>query len=86
MTKKDILCNLIYDIEKIECDYFLKVEKILISDALYLYIRSLNGFDIIYHNGLKFHGIPVSVIYQKENYYYSISIKEFSISKKELKE
>lgn len=86
MTKEDILCNLIYDIEKIECDYLLKVERIFLSSALYLYIVSLNKFDIIYNNGVKFHGIPVSIIYQKEDYSYSISIKEFSISEKELKE
>lgn len=86
MTKEDILCNLIYDIEKIEYDYHLKVERIFLSSALYLYIVSLNKFDIIYNNGVKFHGIPVRIKYEEENYYYSISIKEFSISEKELKE
>lgn len=87
MTKEDILCNLVYDIEKIEYEYLLKVERIFLSRALYLYIVSLNKFDIIYYNnGLKFHGIPVSIKYEKEDYYYSISIKEFSISEKELKE
>ena len=86
MTKEDILCNLIYDIEKIECDYLLKVERIFLSNALYLYIRSLNNFDIIYHNGLKFRGIPIYVVYSEENYFYSISIKHFSISKNELTE
>lgn len=84
MTKEDILCNLIYDIEKIEYEYLLKIERIFLSSALYLYIVSLNKFDIIYdyNNGLKFHGIPISVRYEKEDYSYSISIKEFSISKK----
>ena len=87
MTKEDILCNLVYDIEKIEYEYLLKVERIFLSSALYLYIVSLNKFDIIYYNnGLKFHGIPVSIKYEEEDYYYSISIKEFSISRKELKE
>lgn len=86
MTKEDILCNLIYDIEKIECDYLLKVERIFLSSALYFYIVSLNKFDIIYNNGLKFHGIPVSIWHEKGNYSYSISIKEFSILEKELKE
>ena len=50
MTKEDILCNLIYDIEKIECDYLLKVERIFLSSPLYFYIVSLNKFDIIYNN------------------------------------
>lgn len=87
MTKEDILYNLVYDIEKIEYEYLLKVERIFLSRALYLYIVSLNKFDIIYYNnGLKFHGIPVSIKYEKEDYHYSISIKEFSISEKELKE
>lgn len=88
MTKEDILCNLVYDIEKIEYEYLLKVERIFLSSALYLYIVSLNKFDIIYYNNdLKFHGIPVSIKYEKDYYYYySISIKEFSISEKELKE
>ena len=86
MTKKDILCNLIYDIEKIECDHLLKIERIFLSSSLYLYIVSLNKFDIIYNNGLKFHGIPIYIVYSEENYFYSISIKHFSISEKELKE
>lgn len=89
MSKEDILYNLIYDIKKIEYEYHLKVERIFLSNALYLYIVSLNKFDIIYdvcNNSLKFHGIPVSIRYGKENYSYSISIKEFSISEKELKE
>lgn len=86
MTKEDILCNLIYDIKKIECDYLLKVERIFLSSVLYFYIVSLNKFDIIYNNGLKFHGIPISIWHGKGDYSYSISIKEFSISEKELKE
>lgn len=86
MTKEDILCNLVYDIEKIECDYLLKVERIFLSSDLYFYICSLNRFDITHNNVLKFHGIPIYVIYSEENYFYSISIKHFSISKKELKE
>lgn len=86
MTKEDILCNLIYDIEKIEFDYNLKIEKIFMSISLYRYICSLNSFDIIYHNGLKFHGIPIHIVYSEKNYFYSISIKHFSISKNELME
>lgn len=86
MTKEDILCNLIYDIEKIEWDYNLKIEKIFMSISLYRYICSLNNFDIINHNGLKFHGIPIYVIYSEKNYFYSISIKHFSISGNELME
>ena len=87
MTKVNVFSNLVYDLEKIEHDYCLNAERIFLSVPLYLYICSLKNFDIIYHDGPKFHGIPITIIYSEKNYYYySISIKEFSISKNELME